>query len=150
MRTIAFVFASSLLACGEKSGTTSAPAAAAATKFTMELPDDGTSRGFAETLVAGNTKNFAPTDADGAAFEYTSFQFRPDGTWNADGYVEAMDERMECSESGAWSMTAADSKTVATVTWTVGETSCVGRDNGTETRAQLTVSKTGIESAMFR
>ena len=150
MITLAFVFASSLLACGEKSGTTSAPAAAAATKFTMELPDDGNSRAFAETLVAGTTKDFAPTDADGAAFEYTSLQFRPDGTWHADGYVEAMDERMECSESGTWSMTEADSKTVATVAWKVSDTNCVGRDNGTETRAQLTVNKSGIESAMFR
>ena len=150
MNTFAFIFATSLLACGEKSGTTSAPAAAAATNFTMELPDDGASRTFAETLVGGTTTNFAPTDSDGAAFEYTKLQFRPDGTWHAEGYVEAMDERMECTESGAWSMTAADSKTVATVSWTVKDTSCVGREAGTETRAQLTVSKTGIESAMFR
>ena len=55
MSTLAFSLIASLLACGEKSGTTSAPAAAAATKFTMDLPDDATSRSFAETLVGGVT-----------------------------------------------------------------------------------------------
>ena len=116
----------------------------------MDLPDDASSRSFAETLVGGVTSSFTPTDADGAAFEYTKLQFRPDGTWVAEGYVEAMDERMDCAESGTWSMSTADSKTVATVAWNVTETSCVGRDNGTETRAQLTITKSGIESAMFR
>ena len=150
MRTYVFIFASSMLGCGEKSSSTSAPAAAAATAFTMELPNDAVSRSFAETLVSSVTSSFTPTDADGASFEYTKLQFRPDGTWFAEGYVEAMDERMDCAESGTWSMTPADSKTVATVSWSVTETSCVGRDNGTETRAQLTISKIGIESAMFR
>lgn len=150
MKTLALLFTLSLLACGEKSASTSAPAAAAATAFTMDLPDDATSRTFAETLVSGVTTSFTPTDADGAAFEYTKLQFRPDGTWLAEGYVEAMDERMDCTESGSWSMSAADSKTVATVSWNVSETTCVGRDNGTDSRAQLTISKSGVESAMFR
>ncbi len=149
MRIFPLLFATTM-ACGEKSSTTSATEAAAATKFTMELPADSASRSFAETLVASTTKDFSPTDSDGAKFEYTSLQFRPDGTWFAEGYVEAMDERMECTESGSWLMAAADSKTVATVTWVVGETNCVGRDNANESRAQLTVSKAGIESAMFR
>jgi len=150
MSTVTLFLVSSLFACGEKSGSTAAPAAAAAAKISMDIPDDGASRGFAETLIGGVTANFAPTDADGAAFEYTSLQFRGDGSWHAEGYVEAMDERMECTESGTWSMTAADSKTVATVAWIVNDTTCVGRDQGTETRAQLTISTRGIESAMFR
>lgn len=150
MSTLTLFLLSTLFACGEKSASTSAPAAAAAPKLAMDIPDDAASRGFAETLIGGTTTNFAPTDADGAAFEYTKLQFRGDGTWHAEGYVEAMDERMECTESGTWSMNAADSKTVATVAWTVSETSCVGRENGTETRAQLTISKSGIDSAMFR
>ena len=150
MKTLVIFFTSTLLACGEKTATTSSPAAAAATAFTMDLPDDANSRAFAETLVGGVTTQFTPTDADGAAFEYTKLLFRPDGTWVAEGYVEAMDERMDCAESGSWSMSAADSKTVATVSWNVSETSCVGRDNGTQSRAQLTISKSGVESAMFR
>jgi hypothetical protein len=150
MSTLTLFLVSSLFACGEKSGTTAAPAAAAAAKLTMDLPDDAASRGFAETLIGGATADFAPTDADGAAFEYTMLKFRGDGSWHAEGYVEAMDERMECTESGTWTMNAADSKTVATVAWTVNDTTCVGRDKGTETRAQLTISKSGIESAMFR
>ena len=150
MSTVALFLVSSLFACGEKSGSTAAPSAAAAPKLTMDIPDDGASRGFAETLIGSVTSNFAPTDADGASFEYTKLQFRGDGSWHAEGYVEAMDERMECVESGTWSMTAADSKTVATVSWTVGDTTCVGRDKGAETRAQLTISSNGIDSALFR
>ena len=150
MSTLAFSLIASLLACGEKSGSTSAPAAAAATKFTMDLPDDATSRSFAETLVGGVTTKFTPTDADGAAFEYTKLLFRPDGSWNAEGYVEAMDERMECAESGTWSVEDVSSKTVATIAWTVSDTSCVGRDKGASTRAQVTAGANGISSALFR
>jgi hypothetical protein len=150
MSTLTLFLVSSLFACGEKSGSTSAPAAAAAATLTMDVPADAASRGFAETLIGGVTADFAPTDADGASFEYTKLQFRGDGSWHAEGYVEAMDERMECTESGTWTMSAADSKTVATVVWMVNDTTCVGRDQGTETRAQLTISTSGIESAMFR
>ena len=102
------------------------------------------------TLIGSTTSNFAPTDSDGASFEYTSLQFRGDGTWSAEGYVEAMDEKMECTESGTWSVEDASSKTVGTIAWTVGEASCVGRDQGATTRAQVTVGSNGIQSAMFR
>jgi len=114
----------------------------------MALPDGAAP--FAAALVANTTRNFTPTDSDGAVFEYTTLQFRGDGTWRAEGYVEAMDERMECVESGTWTIDDASSATVGTIAWSVGETSCVGRDSGTETRAEVTVSDGGIRSALFR
>lgn len=142
------IFASLLTGCGEKTSASVTPAAAAGPKISMALPD-GT-KAFVSTLIGSTTSNFAPTDSDGAAFEYTSLQFRGDGTWSAEGYVEAMDEKMECTESGTWSVEDASSKTVGTIAWTVGETSCVGRDQGATTRAQVTVGSNGIQSAMFR
>jgi len=116
--------------------------------MTMTIPD-GT-KPFATALVSSTTQDFSPSDSDGAVFKYTRLQFRGDGTWGAEGYVEAMDERMECSEAGTWLIAEAASASVGTIAWTVNETSCVGRENGTETRAQVTVGSGGIQSALFR
>ena len=148
MRFTYSLFALLLTGCGEKTPSAAAPAAATGPKLTMDIPD-GT-KAFATALVGGVTTNFSPSDSDGATFEYTRLQFRGDGTWAAEGYVEAMDERMECAESGAWVLDSADSDNVGTIAWTVNETSCVGRDNGTETRAQVTLGSSGIQSALFR
>lgn len=147
MRFILSVCALLVAGCGEKTPAATA-AAPSGPSMTMSIPD-GT-KAFATALVSSTTKDFSPSDSDGAVFKYTSLQFRGDGTWRADGYVEAMDERMECSEAGTWILAEAESKSVGTIAWTVNETSCVGRDNGTETRAQVTVGSGGIQSALFR
>jgi hypothetical protein len=136
-----------LTGCGEKTAAATA-AVATGPKLTMALPDGA--KAFATALVSNATQNFTPTDSDGAVFEYTTLQFRGDGSWRAEGYVEAMDERMECVEAGTWSIDEANSATVGTIAWVVSETSCVGRDNGTETRAEVTVGGSGIQSALFR
>lgn len=136
-----------LTGCGEKTAAATA-AVATGPKLTMALPDGA--KAFATALVSNATQNFAPTDSDGAVFEYTTLQFRGDGSWRAEGYVEAMDERMECVEAGTWSIDEASSATVGTIAWVVSETSCVGRENGTETRAEVTVGGSGIQSALFR
>ncbi len=148
MLTSTLLFISTLTACGDKSAATPAAAAETGPKISMTIPEGA--KAFASALIGSPTKDFAPTDADGAAFMYTSLQFRGDGTWVASGYVEAMDERMECAESGQWSIEESMSKTEGTIAWTVGETSCVGRDQGSSTRAQVTVGSSGISSAMFR
>jgi hypothetical protein len=61
-----------------------------------------------------------------------------------------MDERMECAEAGSWIVHDVESATVALISWTVTDTSCVGRDNGTKTMAKVTVGQAGIELARFR
>ena len=136
-----------LTGCGEKTPAATA-AVATGPKLTMTLPDGA--KPFATALVSNATQNFTPTDSDGAVFEYTTLTFRGDGSWRAEGYVEAMDERMECVEAGTWTIDEASSTTVGTIAWVVSETSCVGRDNGTETRAEVTVGGSGIQSALFR
>ncbi len=149
MRTTLSLFALTIAGCGEKtSAATSTAPAAAAPAMSMDVPDGA--KAFAAALVGNATSDFSPSDSDGAKFEYTRLQFRGDGSWAAEGYVEAMDERMECAESGTWTISEATSSTVGTIAWTVAETSCVGRDNGTETRAEVTVGGSGIQSALFR
>jgi len=148
MITATFTIVSLFTACGEKSPSAVTAAAASGPKISMTVPDGA--KPFVTQLIGTTTGNFTPTDSDGATFEYTRLQFKGDGTWSADGYVEAMDEKMECSESGTWTVEEATSSTVGTLSWTLTETSCVGRDKGAETRAQLTVGKTGIENALFR
>jgi hypothetical protein len=148
MITTALFFFSFLSACGEKNPAAVSPAADSGPKISMSVPDGG--KAFVTQLIGSTTKNFAPTDSDGATFEYTKLQFTGDGTWTAEGYVEAMDEKMECTESGTWTIESVSSKTVATLVWTLGDTTCVGRDQGAETRAQVTVGSGGIETALFR
>ena len=148
MTSTTFILISLLTACGEKSPAAATPAAESGPKISMSVPDGG--KPFVTQLIGSTTTDFAPTDSDGAAFKYTRLQFRGDGTWAAEGYVEAMDEKMECAESGTWSVEDVSSKTVATINWTLGDTSCVGRDKGAETRAQVTVGSSGIQQALFR
>ena len=87
MLTSFVLFSSMLTACGDKSASTPAAAAESGPKITMAVPDGG--KAFVSTLIGAVTKNFEPTDADGASFMYTELQFRGDGSWMAQGYVEA-------------------------------------------------------------
>ena len=112
-------------------------------------PGDAASKKFAEGLVDATIQNFNPTDAQGATFVYVTMSFLPDNTWKAKGYVEIIDERMECAESGTWTMEPAESDTVATVNWTVDKTDCGGRDAGEKTRAQVTLQN-GTIDVLFR
>ena len=121
------------------------PAAAAA----PTTPDDGASKKFGMQLMTSTLRNFRPSDG-GAKFQYDAMTFAADNTWKADGWVEFDDERMECAESGKWSMDPAESDKVATVTWTVDDTDCPGREAGAEVRAQLTLGKGGAVEAVFR
>ncbi len=149
MSPSALILASLLLACGDKT----APVASGASKGLpsgADVPDDANSKAFAKNLIANPTSNFKPTDALGAKFEYTKLEFRGDNSWVATGYVEAMDERMECAEAGSWAMSPADSATVATMNWTVDKTNCAGRDAGETTRVQITLGNSGISQALFR
>ena len=148
MRLTPILFASLLAACGEKTPASAASAAAASPKLSMDVPEGA--KGFATALVGSVTSGFNPTDSDGAVFEYTQLQFRGDGTCAANGFVEAMDERMECAEAGSWAIEDASDKTTGTIHWTVGETSCIGREKGTKTRAQITLGSNGIQTALFR
>ena len=133
--------------CGPKAEPASSGDAAAATSSSSKLgdqvPSDGTSQDFAKKLVALDITNHKAVDGDGVKLVYAQLSFEGDGSWNANGAVEVMDEEMECTESGTWSMSPASSSTVASVEWTLGKTNCAGRDTGTVVRAEATLSKSG-------
>ena len=132
----------------KKSSEPAAPEGSAA--VTPEVPDDATSRRFAKGLIAAQIRDFSPTDATtGATFVYERMSFEPDNTWNSSGYIEVMDDRMECTESGHWSMEPATSPTEATVTWKVDKTDCPGREAGEQVRAVVKLLDDGGIDVIF-
>jgi hypothetical protein len=124
----------------KKKKTAEAEAPAEVVEVTPDIPGDKNSEKFAEALLGLSIERFSPTDASsGAKFLYTALSFSPDNTWQAAGYVEMMDEKMECTEGGSWSMDAAESGTVATMTWNIDQTDCVSREVGHSTRYRVTI-----------
>ncbi len=144
-----FALAGPALAKKKKGGDDAPASADTPAAAAPSTPDDKNSQKFGAALVAVNIENWSPSDGGGAKFSYTTMSFNADNSWNANGYVEIADERMECTEAGGWTMEPADSATVATVNWTVDKTDCPGRDAGKENRAVITIGKSGIE-ARFR
>jgi len=142
----------SLVACGEKAPPENAGSAStsSAPSKVAGAPGDADSQSFARALVALNIKDFSASGASGATFKYTILRFNADGTFSADGYVQIDDESMDCKESGPWSMDAAESATVASVTWKVETTNCAGRDAGAETRAKIDLSDSENPKFSFR
>ncbi len=113
-------------------------------------PTDGASKKFAKHLVAAQIANFKPSDAGGATFLYASLRFNPDNTWVAEAFVEMGGERMDCTESGAWTMEPAESDSVGMVAWSLDKTNCPGRESGATTRAKLTFDGDKLTETTFR
>ena len=134
----------------KKKGSDGAAADSAPAASALNVPDDGNSKKFAETLLGTTITGFRPSDSGGGKFEYNTLSFAADNTWKADGYVEIMDERMECTESGTWEMEPAESAKTATVAWTVTKTDCPSRESGTSLRVVMTLGKNGVEDLKFR
>ena len=145
-----------LVACGEKSAppASSASAAPSVTLTDVQIPGDSKSKAFAMRLLSTPLVELQPTDSAGAKFVYKKMTFSNGNTWSADAYLYLASEdiQIDCKESGTWTMTAADSSTVAGVTWKVDKSDCSGRDGvvGTETRAIMTLGKSGLEEIKFR
>ena len=127
-----------------------APAAAEEQAITADLPAGKDATAYAEGLVGTTVTNWAPVSSTGAVFRYNTMQFAGDGTWSAEGYIEAMDERFDCKESGTWTMTEAESARVATMLWKVSQTSCPTREKGHEIRVSMTLEKGGGYKIQFR
>ncbi|MCB9777369.1 MAG: hypothetical protein H6742_02255 [Alphaproteobacteria bacterium] len=131
---------------GKKKKSDSAEASAPVetqTGLTGDFPSDAASQAFAEKLVALQISDFRAVDGAGANVVFSSMSFAGDNTWGAVGYTDFGDERMDCKESGKWSMEPASSKTEATVVWTVEKTDCVGREAGVETRMAVELTGDG-------
>jgi hypothetical protein len=125
-----------LAACGEKEAPVVAAAAPDAGSGSS-VPDDSNSRKFATRLIEAEISEFRPSDATGASFMYSKLDFQEGNLWAAQGFVDAGDERMECTESGTWSMDPAESSTSAAMTWNLTATNCPGREVGTVARVKV-------------
>ncbi|HJN74985.1 MAG TPA: hypothetical protein QGF58_13735 [Myxococcota bacterium] len=138
------------MACGEKEDTSTAAPEEAATPASSAVPDDKASKAFAKRLFELDIKRFQPVEGDGIKLEYDSFVFKPDGNWVATGTVSVMDESMDCKERGVWTMDAADSEETASMTWTLEDTSCPGREPHAEQRVEVTILDDGQFKVKFR
>ena len=131
------------IACGEKKEPASSADAAAeepvaTSESSSTLPQDKASKAFVKALVDLEIARFSPTD-DGV-LKYDTLVFSADATWSAQAAVEIMDERIECTESGGWSMDPATTDTNAAITWSVDTTNCAGREAGDVQRALVELS----------
>lgn len=150
--TPALLLALPLLACGgQKAAPEPAAAAAAATAPsgpTGDFPDDAASRAFLAALTMMDIRDFSAVDStEGAKVVFSSLRFQGDNTWSAQGYVDAGEERMECTERGTWTMEPAASPKEATVSWVIQQTDCVGRESGATTRALFTLTGDDVDVA---
>jgi hypothetical protein len=150
-----------LAGCGDKEPTSTAAPVKAAEKAEAApkakshggieaAPADEASQKFATSLTALDITDFKPSSMTGGQIAYTHLKFRPEGVWAATGFVEAGDEKIDCSETGTWSMDPASSETMATMTWKIEKTDCAGRDAGGETRAEVTITPDGKIETNFR
>ena len=139
-----------LAGCGDKEPTKTAAAAEAAPKPMANVPDDANSKAFAEKLQAMDIQDFSPSSAAGGHIVYTHLKFRDEGVWAATGYVEAQDEKMDCSETGTWTMEPATSESTATMTWKTKTTDCIGREPGGEQRMLVTLKDDNKIDADYR
>ncbi len=150
MRTALILVPALALACGGKDkSSTAAPEAAAAADPTasLDIPGDADSKKFANALLDLEITNFKPSDGAGALFKYDTMDFAGDNTWSGAGFVEMGGERMECTESGKWSMDPAVSASEADMTWTLDATDCAGREAGADTRVNITLNDDGWDVA---
>jgi hypothetical protein len=122
----------------EKSNTAAA-STEAKPKVVANVPEDANSKAFAEKLQAMDIQDFKPSSGGGGEITYTHLKFREEGVWAATGYVEAQDEKMDCSETGTWTMEPATSQSTATMVWKTSTTDCVGREPGGEQRVLVTL-----------
>lgn len=125
------------MGCGNKDGETTAAPVQAAVKPTT--PGDANSDRFAMDLVGLTITNIRPMSAGSARFVYETLDFQPDNTWRGEGYIEIAGERMDCVESGSWSMEPAESNSVAVMIWNVGSTDCINQTEG-DRRYRVTIS----------
>jgi hypothetical protein len=134
----------------DKEKTNTAAAAEAKPKVVANVPDDANSKAFAEKLQAMDIQDFKPSSSQGGEIVYTHLKFREEGVWAATGYVEAQDEKIDCSETGTWTMEPATSQNTATMVWKTSTTDCIGREPGGEQRVLVTLKDDGKIDADYR
>ncbi len=124
-----------LAACGPKEASVQA----AAEVVGPQVPDDASSRKFAEKLLALQILNWSPSDGGAVQFMYNTLTFKRDNTWQADANVSILDEEMACQEGGTWAMDPAQSDNTAFVDVAVEKSTCPGREPPTTIRIEANI-----------
>ncbi|MBT3223053.1 MAG: hypothetical protein HN348_28605 [Proteobacteria bacterium] len=140
-----FVFAMFILVgCGKKG----APQAAADSgpAFTVEMPEGADARSYAKGVVGLTIVNWSPIG--NSDFKWKSAAFAPDGGFSAVAWLTVGGEELDCEESGTWKVNSVDSSAQGTIEWTIDDTDCPNRDNGTQQRAQIIVEKGDYKISM--
>lgn len=138
-----------VLACGGKKAPVAAPVAPTApAEAKGTFPSDAATRGFVQKLTSTEITNFTANDAGGAKVVLSTVRFSPDNSWKASGFVDAGEERMDCTESGTWTSDPAVSPAEATITWVIVNTDCIGRDKGYSTRALIKIDGDQVDISL--
>jgi len=138
-RTLLMIVVSLIAVAGckkEESSTAAVKPVEDRVKWGDQVPDTEASKVFAEKLVMAEIKNLRVTD-DGAVLTYRNMKFDANGSWLANGDVKIDDEKMECTESGTWTMEEAESPTTSRLDYTIDKTNCAGRTAGDTQRASM-------------
>jgi len=136
-----FLFLSALLNVADakknKGGESSTEASAESQNDKLgDVPSDPDSKKFAKKLISTSISNFSP-DAEG--LRYNTMTFNGNNTWTTEAVVHVMDEEMECTESGSWTMDPASSPTVANMNWTIDSSNCPTRQTPINLRVEVTL-----------
>jgi hypothetical protein len=130
---------------GGGAAATSSPAESGGSVSNAKVPDDATSKAFAEKLLKFQAKDFRPADNNGAGFIYKTITFRDDNTWVAEAQMSADDETVDCKEAGTWTMDPAADEHTASMEWKLDKTTCAGRPENNIMRV-----KVGIDQGEYR
>lgn len=143
-RTTLLITTLTLIACGAKKAPSTSAGANAPAEESIEgakIPDDKTSKSFAQKLIKFNVKDFKPADSGGARFVYTSVDFKPDNRWLAMAEMTADGETVQCKEEGTWEMDAAADEHTAPMTWKMTRSSCAGRPDTSILRVKVEIKE---------
>lgn len=108
------------------------------------VPADKVSAKFAAKLLSTTAKNISP-NAEGLI--YRELTFSADNTFTTMAVVAVMDEEMECTESGTWTMDAAKEANIANMNWDITSTDCPTRQAPINLRVEVELVPS--ESGMF-
>ena len=98
-------------------------------------------QGIVKALLKTGLSGFTP-DAEGLT--YKTMTFKADNTFQVDAALTAMDEEIECTESGKWTMDAAESKTTASMNWSITSSDCPTRSTPIELRVKVLIDKNEV------
>ena len=129
-----------LAACGPKEAPVQSAAGGA---VGLNIPDDHSSRQFAERLLSLQVLSWTPSAGGSVQFKYNTLTFLQQNTWQAEAMVSVLDDELPCRENGSWIMDPAQSDNTATVEMTVEKTSCSGHEVGTKFRVKATILQDG-------